>query len=104
MARPSSVSHVRFRPSNAAYRLSSPIYYTKGLADPLLIIHGIVDDNVHFQDAARLIQKLIEDGKRFDVMVYPTEPHIIQTESSRLDLVRRSIEFFDRHLRGKRDR
>ena len=46
---------------------------------------------------------LIEDGKRFDVMVYPTEPHVIQTESSRLDFVRRSVEFFDRHLRGKRD-
>jgi dipeptidyl aminopeptidase/acylaminoacyl peptidase len=85
-----------------AYRISSPIYYTKGLADPLLITHGLVDDNVEFQDAARLVQKLIEEGKRFEVMYYPTEPHTIQTEASRLDYVRRATEFFDRHLRRKR--
>jgi dipeptidyl aminopeptidase/acylaminoacyl peptidase len=87
---------------SAAYRLSSPIYYTSGLADPLLIIHGLVDDNVEFQDAARLMQKLIEEKKRFEVMVYPTEPHTIQTESSRRDFVYRSVEFFDRHLLGRK--
>jgi dipeptidyl aminopeptidase/acylaminoacyl peptidase len=86
----------------AAYRLSSPIYYTKGLADPLLITHGLVDDNVEFQDAARLVEKLIEDGKRFEVMYYPTEPHTIQTEASRRDYVHRATAFFDRYLRAKR--
>ncbi|MEO8450228.1 MAG: prolyl oligopeptidase family serine peptidase [Gemmatimonadota bacterium] len=84
-----------------AYKVSSPIYYTKGLADPLLITHGLVDDNVEFQDAARLVQKLIEDGKPFEVMYYPTEPHTIQTEASRLDYMKRAAAFFDRHLRGK---
>jgi len=85
---------------SAAYRLSSPINHTSGLADPLLIVHGLVDDNVQFQDAARLVQKLIEDRKRFEVMIYPTEPHTIQTEASRHDYVERTVEFFDRHLRG----
>jgi dipeptidyl aminopeptidase/acylaminoacyl peptidase len=87
---------------STAYRLSSPINHTAGLADPLLIIHGLVDDNVQFQDAARLIQKLIEERKRFEVMVYPTEPHTIQTEASRWDYVRRSVDFFDRNLLGKK--
>lgn len=86
----------------APYRLSSPIYHTRGLADPLLITHGLVDDNVEFQDAARLVQKLIEEGKSFESMYYPTEPHTIQTEASRLDYTRRAMAFFDRHLRGKR--
>ena len=85
---------------SAAYRVSSPIYHTKGLADPLLIVHGLVDDNVQFQDAARLIQKLIEEGKHFEVMVYPTEPHTIQTEVSRRDYVHRAVDFFDRNLLG----
>ncbi|MHB1328662.1 MAG: S9 family peptidase, partial [Gemmatimonadales bacterium] len=85
---------------SAAYRVSSPINRTAGLTDPLLIVHGLVDDNVQFQDAARLIQKLIEDRKRFEVMVYPTEPHTIQTEASRHDYVWRTVEFFDRHLLG----
>ena len=83
-----------------AYRLSSPIYYAEGLEDALLITHGLVDDNVHFQDAARLMQRLIELEKDFEVMVYPVEPHTVETEASRLDLVRRQAEFFDRELRG----
>lgn len=85
----------------AAYRRSSPIYYAEGLSDHLLIEHGLVDDNVHFQDAARLVQRLIELGKDFDVMYYPSEPHTVQTEASRLDQSRRAIRFFDRYLRGR---
>jgi dipeptidyl aminopeptidase/acylaminoacyl peptidase len=83
-----------------AYRISSPIYYAEGLRDHLLITHGLVDDNVHFQDTARLIQRLIELEKDFEVMVYPVERHTIATEASRYDLVRRSAAFFDRWLRG----
>lgn len=83
-----------------AYRRSSPIDYAEGLEDPLLITHGLVDDNVHFQDAARLIQRLIELEKEFEVMVYPVEPHTVQTEASRYDLRRRRAGFFDEKLRG----
>ncbi len=83
-----------------AYRISSPIYYAEGLSDHLLITHGLVDDNVHFQDTARLLQRLIELEKDFEVMVYPIEHHTIATEASRYDLVRRSAAFFDRWLRS----
>jgi len=85
-----------------AYRLSSPIYYAEGLEDPLLITHGLMDDNVHFQDAARLVQRLIELEKDFEVMYFPVEPHTVETEASRYDLVRRQAAFFDEHLRGIR--
>jgi dipeptidyl aminopeptidase/acylaminoacyl peptidase len=85
----------------AAYRRSSPIYYAQGLRDHLLIEHGLVDDNVHFQDAARLVQRLIELGKDFEVMYYPSEPHTVQTEASRLDQSKRAIRFFDRYLKGR---
>ena len=82
-----------------AYRFSSPIYHAEGLRDRLLIVHGLIDDNVHFQDAARLVQKLIELEKPFEVMVYPTERHTIETEASRYDYNRRVVDFFDAHLR-----
>ena len=85
-----------------AYRLSSPIYYAEGLEDPLLITHGLMDNNVHFQDAARLVQRLIELEKDFEVMYFPVEPHTVETEASRYDLVRRQAAFFDEHLRGIR--
>jgi dipeptidyl aminopeptidase/acylaminoacyl peptidase len=85
-----------------AFRVSSPIYYAEGLADPLLISHGMIDDNVHFQDAVRLIQRLIELEKAFDVMVYPIERHNFRTESSRYDYYRRVAAFFERHVLGRR--
>ncbi len=81
-----------------AYRRSSPIYHAEGLQDHLLITHGLVDNNVHFQDAARLVQRLIELEKDFEVMYYPVEPHTIQSEASRYDYVKRAMGFFDRHL------
>src|SRR5438445_487288 len=59
-----------------AYQQSSPIYFAQGLRGHLLICHGMVDDNVHFEDTARLIQRLIELGKtNWDVAGYPVERH-----------------------------
>ncbi len=69
--------------------------------DQLLILHGLIDENVQFQDAARLIQKLIELEKEFEVMVYPMERHGFRTESSRADYCRRTVAFFERHLLRK---
>src|SRR5581483_1395151 len=43
-----------------AYRQSSPIYFAEGLKGALLILHGMVDTNVFFQDSVRLVQRLIE--------------------------------------------
>ncbi len=81
-----------------AYQVSSPINHAKGLRDPLLIVHGLIDDNVQFQDAARVVQKLIELEKDFEVMYYPMERHVITSEASRLDYRKRVIAFFERHL------
>src|SRR5437762_5386801 len=44
-----------------AYKKSSPIYFAPGLKSHLLICHGMVDVNVHFQDAVKLTQRLIEE-------------------------------------------
>ena len=85
-----------------AYRRSSPIEQVDGLRDPLLIVHGLVDDNVQFQDAARLVQKLIEREKDFEVAIYPVEPHTMATEASRYDYARRVAAFFERHLLAPR--
>src|SRR5262249_59727313 len=43
-----------------AYKQSSPIYFAGGLKGALLICHGMVDVNVHFQDTVRLVERLIE--------------------------------------------
>ena len=46
-----------------AYQRSSPIFHAEGLEDPLLMLHGMVDTNVNFQDIVRLTERLIELGK-----------------------------------------
>jgi dipeptidyl aminopeptidase/acylaminoacyl peptidase len=74
------------------------LLHASGLKDPLLILHGLIDEKVEFQDAARLVQKLIELGKEFEVMVYPMERHGFRSESSRADYCRRTAAFFERHL------
>ena len=65
---------------------------------PLLIVHGLIDDNVQFQDSARLVQRLIELERDFEVAYYPLERHVIETEASRYDYVRRVAAFFERRL------
>lgn len=82
-----------------AYRRSSPIYFAEGLEDPLLIAHGMVDVNVHFQDVVRLAQRLIELGKTgWEMAVYPVEDHAFVRPSSWADEYRRIFELFERHL------
>ena len=82
-----------------AYRKSSPIYYAEGLKKPLLILHGMVDDNVQFQDVVRLQQRLIELGKtNWELAAYPVESHGFQEAYSWYDEYRRIYELFQTHL------
>ncbi|HEX8652771.1 MAG TPA: S9 family peptidase [Pyrinomonadaceae bacterium] len=86
-----------------AYRRSSPITYADQLRRPLLILHGMIDDNVHFQDSVQLVEKLIGLGKSeyFDVMFYPAENHSFLRPESWTDEYERILRFFDAHLQGK---
>src|SRR5690606_16920555 len=82
-----------------AYRRSSPIFFAEGLEDPLLIAHGMVDVNVHFQDVVRLAQRLIELGKTgWEMAVYPVEDHGFVEPSSWTDEYRRILELFENNL------
>ncbi len=85
-----------------AYRKSSPIYFAEGLKSALLICHGMVDTNVHFQDSVRLVQRLIELGKdNWELAVYPVENHGFEQQSSWVDEYRRILALFERNLRGR---
>jgi len=85
-----------------AYRQSSPIYFANGLKGALLICHGMVDENVHFQDAVRLVQRLIELKKdNWELAVFPVEDHGFKEPSSWTDEYRRILKLFDTHLARK---
>ncbi|HUO84938.1 MAG TPA: prolyl oligopeptidase family serine peptidase [Thermoanaerobaculia bacterium] len=82
-----------------AYERSSPIYFAEGLEGALLICHGMVDVNVHFQDSVRLVQRLIELGKEnWEMAVYPVEDHAFVQPSSWTDEYRRILKLFDENL------
>ena len=83
-----------------AYVKSSPIYYAEGLTKPLLICHGMIDDNVHFQDVVRLAQRLIELGKdNWELAVYPVEKHSFVEPSSWTDEYKRIFKLFEENLK-----
>lgn len=85
-----------------AYARSSPIYHAEGLKGALLICHGMVDVNVHFQDAVRLTQRLIELNKdNWELAVYPMEDHAFVEPSSWTDEYKRILKLFETHLKPK---
>ena len=57
------------------YQNSSVITAAKDLHGKLLLLHGLMDDNVHLQNATQLIKALQDADKSFDVMVYPEMKH-----------------------------
>jgi len=82
-----------------AYRRSSPIYHAEGLEDPLIMLHGMVDTNVQFQDVVRLSQRLIELGKEnWELAVFPVEGHGFDEAFSWTDEYRRIYELFQEYL------
>ncbi|WP_374950398.1 prolyl oligopeptidase family serine peptidase [Mucilaginibacter sp.] len=85
-----------------AYRQSSPIYFADGLKGHLLMAHGMVDQNVNFQDIVRLTQRLIELHKsNWELAPYPVEDHGFVQPSSWTDEYSRIFKLFEDNLKGK---
>ncbi|WP_019946223.1 S9 family peptidase [Hymenobacter aerophilus] len=83
-----------------AYARSSPINFAAGLKGHLLMCHGMVDTNVHFQDIVRLTQRLIELKKEnWELAVYPVENHGFVEPSSWTDEYRRILKLFEANLK-----
>ena len=83
-----------------AYARSSPIEYAQNLRGHLLISHGMIDDNVLYQDSVRLAQRLIELKKdHWELASYPLERHAYQHPESWYDQYRRILQLFERTLK-----
>lgn len=57
------------------YKKSSVLAAAKDLSGKLLLVHGVIDDNVHLQNTMQLVYELQKAGKQFDLMLYPTARH-----------------------------
>ena len=85
-----------------AYAKSSPLHYASGLKGHLLICHGMIDTNVHFEDAVLLTQRLIELGKdNWELAAYPMEDHGFVEASSWTDEYKRILKLFEENLKQR---
>jgi dipeptidyl-peptidase-4 len=81
------------------YEASSVFPYLDNLNSPLLLIHGMADDNVVFENSTRLYAELQRRGKHFEMMTYPGQRHGIRGEELQTHLMRSRMAFLNRHLK-----
>jgi dipeptidyl-peptidase-4 len=81
------------------YRESSLLPLAKHLTRRLLIVHGMIDENVHFRHTARLMNALNSAQEPYDLLIFPDERHLPRGEDDRRYLEARLVEFFDRTLK-----
>ncbi len=66
------------------------------------MLHGLIDNNVGYQDAMQYIEKLIQLRKQpFELMTYPTERHTFQDADAWFDEYSRIFDFFERHVKNR---
>jgi len=80
----------------AGYDDNSPLTYADRLEGRFLLVHGLYDDNVHFQNSARFVNALVKAGKQFDTFFYPNKNHSLP--GVRLHLYRKMTEFLMQNL------
>jgi dipeptidyl-peptidase 4 len=85
------------------YEQNSPINFADQLEGNFLLVHGLADDNVHFQHTAELANELIAKNKQFNTMVYPNRNHGIGGGNARIHLYTLMTNFLNEKLKGKKD-
>ena len=80
------------------YRNSSVLTHAGQVAGNLLIIHGMIDENVHFRHSARLVSALIAAGRPFAMLPLPSERHSARQEAGRQYVANRLLDFFRQSL------
>ena len=81
------------------YKASSAFTRANNLHGNLLLVHGMADDNVHFQNCAEYAEHLVQLGKQFDMQVYTNRNHSIFGGNTRLHLYIKLTNFFNRELK-----
>jgi len=87
--------------NSQGYEESAPLTYAENLEDALLLVHGAMDNNVHFQNSLQLIGKLAAADKEFELMVYPRTRHGVRRSQFALHFHRLKVNFLKRNLLGE---
>ncbi len=82
------------------YQNASPIKYIRKAKAPLLVLQGDNDIRVPKEEAEQVVKILKEVGKTVDAHYYPNEGHGFTKRENQIDSIRRTIEWFDKYLKG----
>jgi dipeptidyl-peptidase-4 len=86
--------------SNAdGYTKSAVFPYAEGLKGPLMIYHGMADDNVLFTHATKLFKQLQDNAQQFEMMTYPGSKHSLRGKKVQTHLHQTITDFFNRHFK-----
>lgn len=75
------------------YAQASVLNFLEDITAPCLVIHGLVDENVHFRNTAQLLEKALEKGIELEVMVLPEARHMPTAPGTRLALAKTRTQF-----------
>lgn len=84
--------------NGAGYKATSLLEMAPGLRGKLLLVHALMDENVHFQHTAELIDALVAADRTFDLLVLPGERHGYRNPGTKRYVNRRVIDYFVEHL------
>lgn len=90
-------------PSNnpLGYEESAVFEHIPNMRGKMMLVHGLIDENVHFRHTARLINRLIAAGKDYDLLIFPDERHSPRRLRDRIYMEKRISDYFVRHLLGE---
>jgi dipeptidyl-peptidase-4 len=81
------------------YRESAVFDHVPNMRGKILLVHGLIDENVHFRHTARLINRLIASaGKDYDLLLFPDERHSPRRLRDRIYMEQRILDYFLKHL------
>ncbi|MCA9874588.1 MAG: prolyl oligopeptidase family serine peptidase, partial [Anaerolineales bacterium] len=80
------------------YTQGSVMAYVDNLQGKLLLVHGLIDENVHFRHTARLINALIRARKPYDLLLFPDERHSPRSLADRVFMEEQIRDYFGRNL------
>jgi dipeptidyl-peptidase-4 len=76
------------------YHRSSVMAHVPAQRGQLLLVHGMLDENVHFRHTARLVNALNRAGKQYELLIYPDERHLPRVLADRVSMEERIRRFF----------
>ncbi|GMY07514.1 isoform 2 of dipeptidyl aminopeptidase 4 [Fagus crenata] len=82
----------------SGYANGSVMHHVHKMKGRLLLVHGMIDENVHFRHTARLVNVLVAAGKPYELLIFPDERHMPRRHRERIYMEERICDFIERNL------